>query len=863
MPAERAGYTVHMFVLDVCKSMGSPHTFTLPDGRTQEITNLQWALKYIKLKIQEMIYNGRKTDKCGVIIFGTEETNNIVNDKQGGYDNVTEYIPICTPNAGTLRKLDRLEPSATYGDPIDALIVATKTQEEWLGKKKWSKKITLVTDGQNIMELEDWESSVAKLNELEISFLLVGVDFDSDDPEYEYQEPDKSNVKRQNEQFWREFLDRVDNGNMGTLGHAMLYLSKPSIKETASNPMRSVLRIGDAEGKPDQAIEIDISTTKCTAVANNKAWKNFAVRMKEGTKDEEEILIGEDGSRLIVYAQLKKQAGWYVDTKEENDDDDDKKSIKKEDGDGDVKMEEDSDSETLVQVEKENLIRGYKYGTGYVPCADDSFLRLETKKGIDIIGFFDAAKFRRELSRGEVQYIWGDKDSPLQQVALSSIARGMAKKKVMAIARWVTKDGSDAKMGVLNPCLFDKVDCLLWAEMPFADDYRQYTFASLERLVTKKGEVLTEHPYLPTEEQCEAMDQFVKAMDLMKADKDPETGKHTEWFTPIESYNPGLHRVKQAMFHCAVVDDLATEPLDPPHPDTTKYFEPPPKVVKKSKEVVEDLIKKMNVKEVVKQPKRTRNEEHVHAADDDDEPLLLARKPTATFSMSQIPASQPTSPTKSKPEPKPKVEPGDSETEDESDDDTARKLAMKKAPSSSSKNPLPTPARSLSPRSHSVSQANIQSPAKPKQDDIAMDIDADIDPQRDPGRVIGRTRPLDDFKKIIEDPESYPSAKAKAMKDLGHVVTGIVLAPFASRREQELKDCLKEMRRAALLEDEVDVWNGFIQDLKDKCLFSTPGNKEFWEVTKKMGSGLITGVEARKLGADSDVGEDQAVEFLK
>jgi len=242
------------------------------------------------------------------------------------------------------------------------------------------------------MELEDWESSVAKLNELEISFLLVGVDFDSEDPEYEYQEPDKSNVKRQNEQFWREFLDRVDNGNMGTLGHAMLYLSKPSIKETASNPMRSVLRIGDVEGKPDQAIEINISTTKCTAVANNKAWKNFAVRIKEGTKDEEEILIGEDGSRLIVYAQLKHQKGWYVDTKKENDDDDDKKSIKKEDADGDVKMEEDSDSETLVQVEKEDLIRGYKYGTGYIPCADDSFLRLETKKGIDIIGFFDAAK---------------------------------------------------------------------------------------------------------------------------------------------------------------------------------------------------------------------------------------------------------------------------------------------------------------------------------------------------------------------------------------------------------------------------------------------------------------------------------------
>ena len=59
--------------------------------------------------------------------------------------------------------------------------------------------------------------------------------------------------------------------------------------------------------------------------------------------------------------------------------------------------------------------------------------------------------------------------------------------------------------------------------MPFADDVRKYTFASLDKLVSKKGELIAEHPYLPTEEQLDAMDKFVDSMDLMDAgDKDQD-----------------------------------------------------------------------------------------------------------------------------------------------------------------------------------------------------------------------------------------------------------------------------------------------------------------------------------------------------
>jgi len=145
-----------MFLIDISSSMGNLRTVELEDskGKTQttEMTHLEWSLQYVKLKIQEMvrsfgsadfrlltfpqIFNGRKTDQCGVIIFGSEgiykhgllsftplnpmlETKNIINAANGGYENVSEYIPIAQPNHGTIAKIDALSASTTTGDRMD------------------------------------------------------------------------------------------------------------------------------------------------------------------------------------------------------------------------------------------------------------------------------------------------------------------------------------------------------------------------------------------------------------------------------------------------------------------------------------------------------------------------------------------------------------------------------------------------------------------------------------------------------------------------------------------------------------------------------------------------------------------------
>jgi ATP-dependent DNA helicase 2 subunit 2 len=45
--------------------------------------------------------------------------------------------------------------------------------------------------------------------------------------------------------------------------------------------------------------------------------------------------------------------------------------------------------------------------------------------------------------------------------------------------------------------------------------------------------------------------------------------------------------MKQGLFHGAVVEDIAAEPLPPPHPELTKYFEPPKKVFKRANEAID------------------------------------------------------------------------------------------------------------------------------------------------------------------------------------------------------------------------------------------------------------------------------------
>ncbi|KAG2023769.1 Ku80 [Coprinopsis cinerea AmutBmut pab1-1] len=870
MPAERAGYTVSMFLVDVSSTMAEKRAIELPPGpdgepRTTEITNLEWALRYVKYKVQEMIFHGRKTDQCGVYLFGSEVTDNLVNKKQDGYDHIQEYIKIGTPNIGTLAKIDEITTSDLSGDPLDALVVGIEAQKLYLGNKKtWTRKIFLITDGERPIEIEDWQDIVNSMLTNDVRLTVVGIDFDDEEGGYVY--PEKSFHKKANEDFFKEFVDAMgDNGVLGTLEFALQEVVRPEPKQVKSTPVPTVLRIGDPDYKPDEAMTITVRATKCTALVRPASLKKYALR--EIT--EEDMAVDEDEERKAIFKQLKMRTEYYVDRNAGGDDEDEN-----------VKMEDDEDEGLLLEgsagpvekknkeenwerIEKEELVKGFKYGTTYAPCPDGQFPKLQTVKGIDIMGFFPSKNFRRELSMGEVTYIWPGTNAP-DQLALSSLIQAMYNSQKYAIARWVLRDNSDPKMGVLAPCVWDNIDCLLWVRMPFADDVRKYVFGSLDTLVNKKGEVVEEHPYLPTQEQQEAMDNWVDKMELGDAGDKDEEGNRMPWFDTSSSFNPAVHRIKQAIFHSAVVSDVTTDPLPPPHPELLTYFEPPKRVLKRSRDALEECKKVFAVKEVPKRTAKSKKDEHTHGLEEEDSILLLDAKKPAPPSRSQTlvqaesssnvyAKGEPSTPHKKVEKKKPAANDDDSVTEDESGEEDYVLLDAK--PKNA---PLPTPARSVSPapRSKGKQPSSSKSRDGDEDDEDAMDIDTG----RAPGRIISSTYPLRDFKKNI----SQGDVVSKAVEDLGEVIKEVVMKPFTKRREDEMVECMRVLRGTCREEDEIDAWNAFITDLKKKCL-SKPGNPKFWAKVQEVGGkelGLIGEKEAKRFGGTSQYTERQVEEFM-
>jgi ATP-dependent DNA helicase 2 subunit 2 len=158
---------------------------------------------------------------------------------------------------------------------------------------------------------------------------------------------------------------------------------------TKSALLGSVLRLGDVDVRSEEAIEIMVKMSKCTAVVRPPSMKKFAMRPRPGEDADADVAmdatmdIDEEEDRKDVYAELKSRTEYYVDHGLK-----DEKMKTEDDGDETDESERQSKSEQREKVDQEQLVRGFKYGSTYVPCPEGEFPRLSTRKGIDICGFF-------------------------------------------------------------------------------------------------------------------------------------------------------------------------------------------------------------------------------------------------------------------------------------------------------------------------------------------------------------------------------------------------------------------------------------------------------------------------------------------
>jgi ATP-dependent DNA helicase 2 subunit 2 len=245
----------------------------------------------------------------------------------------------------------------------------------------------------------------------------------------------------------------------------------------------------------------------------------------------------------------------------------------------------------------------------------------------------------------------------------------------------------------------------------------------------------------------------------------------TEWFDLTQSFNPAVHRIKQALFHGAVVPDLKAEPVPPPHPEVTKYMESPKRVLRRSKPNLEECIRLFNVKE-------------------GSSPLFYSACYSIKYHLNVL------VPPKIPKKKEQKAIPVATDNINVDIDDIL-------GPAVSKSTPAPSQAQSASKR---VAESEKSRPRKPNHSlpsptpsfaelPSAFHSTPKPDARPKPGRIISNSRPLADFKKNID---AQGDLVSKAVEDMCAVIPEIVESSFSTQRYTEALECMQALREVAL-----------------------------------------------------------------
>ena len=161
-----AGKEAILVILDVGPSMNSRYQ----DSDSQ--SRLDLGIDSIKLLIQQKLLFS-KNHALGIVLFGTEETENDLNAQMGGYENITVASALEVPSLNLVRFMDQIQTTPQSADFVDALVVGVDMLVSFCGKKKYNKRIFLITDGNSKVNDADLNDIVSTMNENEIKLNVM------------------------------------------------------------------------------------------------------------------------------------------------------------------------------------------------------------------------------------------------------------------------------------------------------------------------------------------------------------------------------------------------------------------------------------------------------------------------------------------------------------------------------------------------------------------------------------------------------------------------------------------------------------------------------------------------------------------
>ncbi|KAJ3316513.1 X-ray repair cross-complementing protein 5, partial [Blyttiomyces sp. JEL0837] len=447
-----------ILILDVGPSMWKTR-----DETDNGSTHLEKACTAIQQILHSKIVGGRKTDLVGVVLLGSNITDNPLSD-DGGYQRIKVHFEIGMADLELMKFITQeCEHGKQPGDVLDAIVVAIAMLETHCKHLKWAKQIYLFTDAVPPIAPDPDDQIVSKAADYGVKTNVVGFGFTEDGP-------DDEDISRRanNERMLRNFAKKT-SGQVFQGDEALSLLQELRSKTVnASRLISDNLVLGnpfaeDADGDGDgQKSSIVIAVhafakIKETKMPSGKKWSKVAA---EAVDVDDEAVRG-DVSMSRTYTVVQAALG--------------------DDGaDGAAGGEDD------LELQKEDLVKAYKYGKDLVPFSeeDKQAMKLNSTKGLFMLGFLKESDVPREYYLNdpiqvipEPNSVRGDNTSLFEAMCVA-----LKTKNMVGLVRYVRIKNAAPKLGILVPHIGRKIWCA-WIQIPFKEDIREYSFPSLTPLL--------------------------------------------------------------------------------------------------------------------------------------------------------------------------------------------------------------------------------------------------------------------------------------------------------------------------------------------------------------------------------------------
>jgi ATP-dependent DNA helicase 2 subunit 2 len=175
-------------------------------------------------------------------------------------------------------------------------------------------------------------------------------------------------------------------------------------------------------------------------------------------------------------------------------------------------------------LEKEDLVKAYRYGKTMVPIApvDEEMMKLESEKSLLILGFYTMKAVPRSHFMSNVLTVIPAPDDPASIGQFCALVGSLVNTQSVAIARYCRINNADPKLGILWPSIkfqegesAEKYRCLYFMQTPFAEDVRLYSFPALPLGTSADIRVSAALKKLaPSPEQLEIAENLINSFNL-------------------------------------------------------------------------------------------------------------------------------------------------------------------------------------------------------------------------------------------------------------------------------------------------------------------------------------------------------------